>query len=246
MRSGFTLVEIVVAMAIAVVIMAAAIPSYRGHQREKEAREPVAELAALVAEVRDRAMAENRPYQITFYPGGFVASRFLDPYVNNSDFRDYLIRLQTETLRRQVIARTDVALQGVAGRDDPAARDKAEREAREAERRRELAVLRQQQLEQMIARTGEEAEGGGTLPTVDVEGLYLRHFKLPKGMTYELLFWGDAEWDLIEQADLRKWVFQPSGLCHPLTIKLRKDEVRFEIEFSPLDGSVLSEKYVVP
>ena len=76
---GFTLVEVVIALTIIIVIAAGAVPMFKGWRDEQLARQPVIELVRLAKEARLRAMREKRPYQVAFYPGGFVASRYFSP-----------------------------------------------------------------------------------------------------------------------------------------------------------------------
>lgn len=80
-RRGFTLVEIVVSLTIIIIIAAGAVPMFKGLREQQLAREPVIELVRLAKEARIRAMREKRPYQVAFYPGGFVASRYFSPYL---------------------------------------------------------------------------------------------------------------------------------------------------------------------
>lgn len=77
---AFTLVEIIVAISVVAILTGLALPAIESVQRERLAREPVNRLALLAREVRGRAMAEGRPYQIVVDASGFRASRFLRPY----------------------------------------------------------------------------------------------------------------------------------------------------------------------
>lgn len=77
---AFTLVEIVIAISVLAILTGLAVPAIDSVQRERLAREPVNRLALLAREVRGRAMAEGRPYQIAIDAQGFRASRFLRPY----------------------------------------------------------------------------------------------------------------------------------------------------------------------
>lgn len=89
-RSGFTLVEIVISLTIIIVIAAGAVPMFRGLREEQLAREPIIELVHLAKEARIRAMREKRPYQVAFYEGGFVASRYFTPYFQLSELTTFL------------------------------------------------------------------------------------------------------------------------------------------------------------
>ncbi|WP_166647090.1 pilus assembly FimT family protein [Prosthecobacter fusiformis] len=87
---GFTLVEIVISLTIIIVIAAGAVPMFKGLREEQQAREPIIELARLAKEARIRAMREKRPYQVAFYPGGFVASRYFSPYLQLAELTTFL------------------------------------------------------------------------------------------------------------------------------------------------------------
>ncbi len=78
--AAFTLVEIIIAISVVAILAGLAVPAIESVQRERIAREPVNRLALLAREVRGRAMAEGRPYQIVLDGNGFRASRFLRPY----------------------------------------------------------------------------------------------------------------------------------------------------------------------
>jgi prepilin-type N-terminal cleavage/methylation domain-containing protein len=110
---GFTLVEIVISLTIVVIITAAAIPSFRGFQDERLAREPITELVRMAKEARLRAMQEKRPYQIAFHAGGFTASRHFNPYLQLAELNEFLA----------------VAEAGMQGREDDDQQDDPDSEA---------------------------------------------------------------------------------------------------------------------
>lgn len=90
---AFTLVELVVAITVLSILGSLAVPAIEGVQRERLAREPVNRLLLLAREVRGRAMAEERPYQILLDSEGFRATRFYHPYGGRED---------GETIRREL------------------------------------------------------------------------------------------------------------------------------------------------
>ena len=98
-RAGFTLVEIVISLTIIIVIAAGAVPMFKGLREEQLAREPVIELVRLAKEARIRAMREKRPYQVAFYQGGFVASRYFSPYLQLTELTEFLAEVETGNLR---------------------------------------------------------------------------------------------------------------------------------------------------
>lgn len=89
-QRGFTLVEIVISLTIIIIIAAGAVPMFRGLREEQLAREPIIELVRMAKEARIRAMREKRPYQVAFYPGGFVASRYFSPYLQLAELTTFL------------------------------------------------------------------------------------------------------------------------------------------------------------
>ena len=98
-HAGFTLVEIVISLTIIIVIAAGAVPMFKGLREEQLAREPVIELVHLAKEARIRAMREKRPYQVAFYEGGFVASRYFTPYFQLSELTTFLQEEETGARR---------------------------------------------------------------------------------------------------------------------------------------------------
>lgn len=72
---------------------------FKGLREEQLAREPVVELVRLAKEARIRAMREKRPYQVAFYQGGFVASRYFSPYLDLSELTEFLEEDETGNRR---------------------------------------------------------------------------------------------------------------------------------------------------
>jgi prepilin-type N-terminal cleavage/methylation domain-containing protein len=100
LQSGFTLVEIVIALTIVVLITAAAVPGFKGLREQQVAREPILELVRLAKEARIRAIREKRPYQVAFHGGGFTASRYFNPYLQLADLNTYLQESETGVVRQ--------------------------------------------------------------------------------------------------------------------------------------------------
>jgi type II secretory pathway pseudopilin PulG len=71
-HAGFTLFEICLALFIVVLILAVAIPATSGLLTEQNLRGEVRELVLFAKTARRQAIQEQRPYQITFSPAGFI------------------------------------------------------------------------------------------------------------------------------------------------------------------------------
>lgn len=102
-RRAFTLVELVIAISVLAILTGLAVPAIDSVQKERLAREPVNRLALLAREVRGRAMAEERPYQILFDGQGFRASRFLRPYAGPEEAEAIRLDLEQIAEREEMI-----------------------------------------------------------------------------------------------------------------------------------------------
>jgi prepilin-type N-terminal cleavage/methylation domain-containing protein len=230
--AAFTLIEIVVALTVVAVIAAVAIPTLKGMGREERARAPVTALAALVQEVRQRATRENRAYQIVFERTGIHALADGFPAAQREEFLKALDEAITpppgQVIERPQPSATVVetaapafptpiglATPPPAEPAAPAAPPPANDAAPAAE------------------------TPGGPPPwkppwTVSIP--------LPDPSECEMLFWGDAEWDRLEADDIRRWVFQPSGIASPVRLRLRTAAVEIEVSFDALTGEVIRER----
>ena len=115
---AFTLIEIVVALTIAAVIAAVAIPTVKGLGRDEAARAPRKTLAVVVQEARLRAMREHRSYQIVFEHEGIHASPAMYPYEKREDFLKHLEEMRTPP-RIEVIQRVVMQRSGEETADEP-------------------------------------------------------------------------------------------------------------------------------
>ena len=62
-------------------------------------------------------------------------------------------------------------------------------------------------------------------------------------MTYTILPFG-AEKRI--KPDGQTWIFQPTGLCEPLTVRLEQDDAWIEATFDPLTAEISEENYNIP
>jgi prepilin-type N-terminal cleavage/methylation domain-containing protein len=98
---AFTLIEIVLVLAILAVIAGAAVPSVTGMMQEAEARKPLEDLARLAKRTRLRAMEEKRPYQIAFTSTGYTATRYLSPYLQAAQIDEFIQRSEHEAEQKE-------------------------------------------------------------------------------------------------------------------------------------------------
>jgi prepilin-type N-terminal cleavage/methylation domain-containing protein len=106
-RPGFTLIEIVLVLTILALLAAAAVPSVRGYQEEKAAREPIVALAKLAKAARLKAMQDKRPYQIAFTSKGFTATRYLSPYLQLAQLEEFIQRTEIEAQQKEEAGLTE-------------------------------------------------------------------------------------------------------------------------------------------
>lgn len=228
---AFTLIEIVVALTIVAVIAAVAIPTLKGLGREERARGPVVALAALVQDVRQRAIKERRPYQIVFERGGIHGLADGFPTAKRDEFLKALDEARTPP-PGQVIERVEIVTTPVAtaapvwptpiGLTAPPAVESSTPPPPppppdSGPPRDEPSPPRW------------EPPWSVTIPLADKSEI-------------EVLFWGDAEWDRLEGDEIRRWVFQPSGVSSHGRVLMRTEAVEVEATFDALTGEVIRER----
>lgn len=69
-------------------------------------------------------------------------------------------------------------------------------------------------------------------------------YTFPQGMQCELRPWEAAKW--IRPTNEVAWVFQPSGICEPITVRFTKGDAFFEVQIDPLTAGVAEESYSIP
>lgn len=67
--------------------------------------------------------------------------------------------------------------------------------------------------------------------------------RLPRGMTYQIRPFAS---DKILKPDEQRWIFQPSGLCEPIAVRLMEDDAWMEVRFDALTAGLADESYSVP
>jgi hypothetical protein len=72
---AFTILEMVIVLAITVLLIGAATPAITGMMRAEQLKAPARELEAMAITARCNALAEQRPYQIVITGTGFTLER---------------------------------------------------------------------------------------------------------------------------------------------------------------------------
>lgn len=67
--------------------------------------------------------------------------------------------------------------------------------------------------------------------------------RLGRGMSYRLFPFG-SEKPL--KPDGQRWIFQPTGLCEPLAVRIIEGEGWIEVRFDPLTAGIADESYYIP
>lgn len=75
------------------------------------------------------------------------------------------------------------------------------------------------------------------------EGMrFFQEYKFPQGVQVSARFWDDLDWVSLTGQERRRWIFQPSGMCEPMKIRVEAEQSFFEVDFHPLTAEVKSEK----
>lgn len=70
---------------------------------------------------------------------------------------------------------------------------------------------------------------------------FLIRYEWPEGMNVRIKPWGEHEFEQLAGNQTKRWVFQPSGMCQPLTIQMENEGVFFEARFNPLTAEIEDE-----
>lgn len=67
--------------------------------------------------------------------------------------------------------------------------------------------------------------------------------KLPRGMRYVIEPYGAKK---AVRPDGQRWIFQPTGLCEPLTVRVEADEAWMQVTFDALTAGIADESFYIP
>lgn len=242
-RSGFTLLEIMIVLAIGVVLVGLSVPYITGLLGETQLREPARELQDLAKTMRSRAMTERVSYEIVFTADGFFGRRSL---------------LYAPETKDGLPAEDSSPPSEAAGDDGESAGALGAAPSGEDGDGAMPASLKSASGE---GEGGDEAIGGDALTSgnIDVsalEGEIFGEYRFKRGTVSRLLFWGNSLWmepgEQSEQGSEPEakvssaWVFSPSGLCNPLRVEFRTGEAWIEMRFNPLTADLQEERYRFP
>ncbi len=218
---AFTLVELVIALTVVALLAGLAVPAVDSIQKERLAREPISRLVLLARQVRVRAMDEGRPYQIILDSQGFRASRFLRPYGGAEEADEIKQEIAEMKQREEMID----ASRRRGGGDAP-----------------EMSGQQGGMTPNAPVSAAGVSESDPRHERI-IEGLsFFEEYTFPNDVQVSIRRWNDLAWVALSGGERRRWIFQPSGMCEPMTVRVEADHSFFEVEFHPLTADVKSEK----
>lgn len=78
-------------------------------------------------------------------------------------------------------------------------------------------------------------------PPPERDDQWYQRYELPSDTNYSIQFWYDLEPLEVEGDRVTLWVFQPSGICQPLTIRMDRPSATFEVGFGALTADIVKE-----
>lgn len=234
-RNGFTLLEIMIVLAIGAVLVGLSVPYITGMLGETQLREPARELQSLAKLMRSRAMTERVSYEIVFTAEGFYGQRCQLYAAGPGDEES------------AATPPSSVSPQGGAETSEPDEASLREEAGGGEEPSAGPVTPGGDASAGLAAAGGDEADASVTGSEVFPE------YRFKSGTVPRLLFWGRSLWiepgkstQEQEQEKAPAWVFAPSGLCNPLRVEFRTGEAWIELCFNPLTADVQEERYQFP
>jgi prepilin-type N-terminal cleavage/methylation domain-containing protein len=225
--AGFTLIEIVVVLALLAVVVAGTIPSMKGFKDEQIASEPLERLKTMAKETRLHAIREKRPYQIVFTEKRFQATRYLSPYLQLADLDRFLETAKVSEDQDEA-AKADPNLAAAADLAQPG-----------------NASLTPTPPPGNNAFNPNANANAANSPQ-QVQSIHpfkewTDSYTLPQGVTYTVQNWYEVTPTEIAGDVVKLWVFQPSGMCMPVTVHMERATASLEATFNALTADVTKE-----
>lgn len=77
------------------------------------------------------------------------------------------------------------------------------------------------------------------------EPSWLASYEFPDDVICSVKSWGEGDFTNLNGEEMRRWVFQPSGLCDPLTVRMERDGAYFQVTFDALTADIAKEESYV-
>lgn len=71
---------------------------------------------------------------------------------------------------------------------------------------------------------------------------WAENYSLPQDTRYTLQFWHEPAATPVNGGMVKLWVFQPSGISPPLTVRVQREKSSFEVSFNALTADIAVEK----
>jgi prepilin-type N-terminal cleavage/methylation domain-containing protein len=90
--------------------------------------------------------------------------------------------------------------------------------------------------------TSKPSSSSSAAPTAPAYHEWTERYDLPAGIIYSVQIWHEVAVQPIAGEAVKLWVFQPSGVVQPITVKLEREKAVFEVSFSALTADIVKEK----
>ena len=102
------------------------------------------------------------------------------------------------------------------------------------------SVTEAQASAQANAQPGQSA-GGQAQPPAPAFKEWTKDYTLPDNTHFSVQFWYETDPTSIEGDTVKLWVFQPSGISTPVTVRMDRDSAHIEASFNALTADVVKE-----
>ena len=79
-------------------------------------------------------------------------------------------------------------------------------------------------------------------PRPKLDEYWSESYDAPPDMKFAIQFWYEDELLYLEGDAVKLWVFQPSGVCVPLTVHIERQSAIFDVEFAALTADIVRER----